>query len=136
MKARGRMRFLILSMCAATLLVTLAGCGRSGITQTSDTAHYRVHLTLDGTGFGERTVAITIDSTAGQPVVADQVVLTPVMREMGMMAPELSAQPVAPGRYEAKGQLFVMTGAWEVDVRVSAGGVDEVATFNVDVAQP
>jgi hypothetical protein len=122
--------------CVVALPVILAGCGGSGLTQTSETAHYKVQLTLDGTGFGERTVAIAIDSTAGQPVVADQVVLAPVMREMGMMAPEISAYPVAPGRYEAKGQLFVMTGAWEVDVRVSAAGADEVATFKVEVTQP
>ncbi len=58
------------------------------------------------------------------------------MRDMGMASPEITAQMVAPGRYEAKGELFNMLGTWELDVRVGAGGAEETAIFTFDVTQP
>ena len=124
-------------LCLSLLLVTLAGCGGSGgITQESQTERYAVRLNLDGTGFGERTATIDINDRSGSPIAVDQVVLAPVMREMGMAAPEVTAQAVASGRYQAKGQLFVMAGVWEVDVRISAGDTEEVASFKIEVPQP
>jgi hypothetical protein len=53
-----------------------------------------------------------------------------------MASPEIVAQPVAPGRYQAQGEFFSMLGQWEVDVRVSAGGAEDVARFVVQVEQP
>jgi YtkA-like len=122
-------------LLAIAVVLALAACGGSGITQTNQTQHYKVQLTLDGTGFGERTATVDVTDLAGQPVAADQVVLAPVMRQMGMLSPEMTAQQVAPGRYQAKGEFFSMAGAWEVDVRISAGGQEEVSSFTFDVAQ-
>ena len=123
-----------LTMMAA-LFAFLAACGGSGITQTSKTANYTVQLALDGTGFGQRTAMIMVTDTAGQPVVANEVVLAPVMESMGMAAPETIAQPTDPGDYEAKGEFFSMSGEWRVDVRVDAGGNEEVAGFRIQVVQ-
>ena len=121
-------------VCIA-LLVALAACGGSTTTQTSQTEHYKVQLSLDGTGFGERTATIDVQSLAGAPVTADQVVLSSTMRQMGMAAPDVTAQPIAPGRYQARGVFLSMVGEWDVDVRVTVGGVEEVANFKTQVSQ-
>ena len=123
--------------CLLAILVVLAltACGSIGITQTNRTEHYTVQRTLDGTGFGERTATVAVSDLAGQPVAADQVVLAPVMRQMGMASPEVTAQAVAPGRYQAKGEFFSMIGAWEVDVRVSVKGQEEDSSFTIDATQ-
>lgn len=120
----------------AVLAIILSACGGNGITQTSQTQRYQLQLTLDGLGFGQRTATIAVRDSGGQPVAADQVVIAPVMQQMGMAAPEIVAQPVAPGRYQAQGEFFSMLGQWEVDVRVSAGGAEDVARFVVQVDQP
>jgi YtkA-like len=117
------------------LLAFLTACGGSGMTQTAQTEHYTVQLSLDGAGFGQREATVDVHDAAGKPVAADQVVLASVMRQMGMAAPEAVAQPVASGRYRATGEFFSMIGEWEVDVRVDAGGTEEVATFKIAVTQ-
>src|SRR5689334_21325655 len=69
---------------AILALLALAGCGSTSITQSQQTQHYKIQLTLDGTGFGERTATIEVSDLAGQPVTADQVVVSPLMEVMGM----------------------------------------------------
>ena len=120
---------------AYLLLIGLAACGGSGITQTTQTARYKVQLTLDGVGFGAREATIDISDASGSPVTADQVVFAPVMRQMGMAAIETTAQPIGPGRYRASGEFFSMVGEWEVDVRISAGGAEDLATFKVQTTE-
>src|SRR5213594_2482649 len=109
--------------CALLLVFTLAACG-SGITQTAQTERYNIAITLDSASFGERTATIAVSDRSGQPAAVDQVVLAPVMPSMGMAAPEMTAQPTAPGRYQIKGEFFSMIGEWQVNVRVSAAGKD------------
>lgn len=127
-----RMMIAVVGLC---LLLLLAACGGSGITQSSQTDTYNVQLSLDGAGFDERTATIEITDRSGQPVTADQVVLAPTMKSMGMAAPEAPARMVAPGRYEAQSAFFSMLGEWDVVVRVSAGGAEEVASFKIQVDQ-
>ncbi len=119
----------------AVLGAILVACGGGGITETTQTQRYTVQMALDGLGFGQRTATIEVRDKSGQPVTADQVVLTPVMQTMGMAAPEIVAQAIAPGRYQAQGEFFSMLGQWEVDVRVNAGGAEDVARFVVQVEQ-
>ena len=126
-------RLLMRWALALLALFALVGCGSTGITRTTQTEHYKVQLTLDGTGFGERIATIEVSDLAGQPITADQVVLSPLMEVMGMASPEQIAQPIAPGRYQAKGEFFSMTGEWDANVRVTAGGTEETARFKVQV---
>jgi len=116
------------------MLFTLAACG-GGITQTAQTERYNIELTLDSANFGERTATIVVNDRSGQLAPVDQVVLAPVMPSMGMAAPELTAQPSAPGRYQIKGEFFSMIGEWQVNVRVSAAGKDDMARFLFQVQQ-
>jgi hypothetical protein len=117
------------TLCLAVFL--LAACGASGITQTTQTEHYTVQLGLDGVGFGQREATVEIHDASGSPVSADVVAVAPVMLQMGMAAPEAPARQIAPGRYQASGEFFSMIGEWEINVRISAGGSEEVATFKV-----
>ncbi|MFO7169854.1 MAG: FixH family protein [Chloroflexota bacterium] len=123
------MRQIVLLLCAAVLL---AGCGGPA-PQTAETDSYRVTLRLEGESIQERTATIEVFDRAGQPVTAERVVIAPVMRDMGMASPEVLAQPDGPGRYVARGEFFSMLGIWELDVRVTAGGFQETATFRVEV---
>ena len=118
---------------ALLLVFTLAACG-SGITQAAQTERYNIEITLDSASFGERTATIAVNDRSGQPAAVDQVVLAPVM-EMGMAVPELTAQPTAPGRYQIKGEFFSMPGEWQMNVRVSAAGKDDMARFLFQVQQ-
>jgi len=119
----------------ALALALLAGCGGSGYSQTVDTASYRVQLSLDGVDFGQRTATITVQDKSGGPATVDGVMVAPIMEAMGMAAPEQAATPLGAGRYQAQGEFFSMIGEWEFDVRVTAGGKDELARFKVPVNQ-
>ena len=116
------------------LIFALAACG-SGITQMAQTERYNIEITLDRASFGERTATIAVNDRSGQPAAVDQVVLAPVMESMGMASPELTAQPTAPGRYQVKGEFFSMIGEWQMNVRVSAAGKDDLARFLFQVQQ-
>src|SRR5258706_12274296 len=118
-------RFSAWALTLALLLALLAACGGTGFTQTARTEHYMVQLNLDGVGFGRREATIELHDAAGNPVAADQAVLTSVMHQMGMVAPETAAQSIAPGRYQATGESFSMAGEWQLDVRVAVGGAVE-----------
>lgn len=128
-----RLLFVSGLMVVASLL--LAACGGSGFAQTVDTASYRVQLNLDGADFNEHTATITVQDKAGKAATVDQVVVAPIMEAMGMASPEQAAQPLGDGRYQVKGTFFSMLGSWEFDVRISAGGNEEVARFTVPVQQ-
>jgi hypothetical protein len=116
-------------------LLTLAACGSSGYSQTAQTASYSVQLGIDGDGFDERTATIDVRDSANQPVDGAQVVVAPLMESMGMASPEQTAQPLGSGRYQVKGAFFSMIGEWEFDVRISAGGKEEIARFKVPVQE-
>ncbi len=123
-----------LVILSLALMLTLAACG-SGITQTAQTDRYTIAITLDSASFGERTATIAVNDHSGQPAAVDQVVVAPVMAAMGMAEPEMTAQPTAPGRYQIKGDFFSMIGEWQMNVRVSAAGKDDMARFLFQVQQ-
>lgn len=128
-------RLLVLAIGILIISTLLAACGGDSFSQTTDTSSYRVQLVLDGVNFDPHTATITVQDKAGKAATVDQVVVAPIMEAMGMVAPEQSAQPLGDGRYEAKGAFFSMLGTWEFDVRITAGGKDEVARFKVPVQQ-
>jgi hypothetical protein len=98
----------------------------------ADTPSYHVQIDLDAASLGRPTATIEITDARGEPVDADQVVVTPVMAEMGMTRPALVADELEPGRYRATGELFSMLGEWTLTVRVERAGADDEATFTVE----
>lgn len=122
--------------CMLTLIgALLAGCGGSGITQSAETASYKVQLTLDAASFGQRTATIEVQDKSGKSAQVDQVVVAPLMEAMGMASPEQTAQSLSTGRYQVQGEFFSMLGEWEFDVKISKGGQEEIARFKIPVNQ-
>lgn len=117
-------------------LLGLSACGgSSGGAQTAQTARYSVQLSVEDAKIGNGAATIDVRDAAGQPVAVDSVVVAPLMRDMGMASPEVVAQQIAPGRYRTEGIMFSMGGDWELDVRVAAGGSEDVATFKVVISE-
>ena len=123
------MRNLVLTL----VLVLLTSCGLGGISQTNQTARFAVTIQLDGQTAGERTITISINDKTGAPATVDSVVVAPVMREMGMVSPEVTATPLGNGRYEIKGEPFSMIGVWELALRISAAGTEDSTSFQVEI---
>ncbi|WP_433414331.1 hypothetical protein ACQP1V_33795 [Microtetraspora malaysiensis] len=95
------------------------------------TAAEPVNLTITGTRYAA-TVLIA-DPAPGQVTVeikvskgdADTVALSAVMAEMGHSTPEISATKREPGRFVAVGELFPMSGAWELSIRLDGPAGEE-----------
>jgi hypothetical protein len=117
----------------ALMLLALVACGPAGITQTNRTARYSVTMTIDAARVGQRTITIGVSDAGGAPTAVEQVVVAPVMQEMGMASPEMAAAQVAPGRYEVRGEPFSMLGAWQLNVRIVAAGQEDTTSFSLTV---
>ncbi|MEO3884491.1 hypothetical protein [Nonomuraea sp. B5E05] len=112
---------------AATLAaaaVALFVAGRS-------TAARPVDLTTTGTRYAA-TILIA-DPAPGRITVeiqvsegdADTVTLSAVMTEMGHSTPEIPATEREPGRFVAVGELFSMSGVWELSIRLDGPAGEE-----------
>lgn len=123
-------------LCLALITVLLlASCG-GDVSKQTQTDSFNVKLILPAASMSNHQIAVELtDKAGGAPASADSVVIAPVMREMGMASPELTASQTAPGRYEANGMLFSMLGVWEIDVRITANGKEETAIFQLDVVK-
>ncbi|MGP3935354.1 FixH family protein [Nonomuraea sp. KM88] len=64
------------------------------------------------------------------PASPADVSISAVMPHMGHTTPELQARSDGPGRYVARGELFTMTGPWEIGVRVHDTSATEVIKVN------
>lgn len=107
--------------------------GAEAATLTAYTAGYAVRLTVEPTVIGRQEILVEIRDGDGRPAAAEEVMLVPVMAEMGHSLPALRGEAEAPGRWRASGELFSMAGEWEVDVGFRAGGRAETARFSVAV---
>lgn len=133
-------RVVVLGVALGAVLLA-GGCGGGGgggeKTLTTRTARYVVRLSLDRVAVGERetVVGVEVRDEAARPVTAAAVTILPVMVEMGHAMAALAAEvePAAPGRYRARGVVFGMAGAWDLDVRVRVAGRSEVARFSIEV---
>ncbi|WP_329084136.1 MULTISPECIES: hypothetical protein [unclassified Streptosporangium] len=110
-------RHAVAAATLATTAVALFVVGRS-------TAAQPVNLTTTGTRYAA-TILIA-DPAPGQVTAeikvskgdADTVALSAVMAEMGHSTPEISATEREPGRFVAVGELFPMSGVWELSIRL------------------
>jgi hypothetical protein len=121
------MRRIIIVACvvaAGVAAVILVGAGRAPkpVSLHADTGEYHVFLDLDGASLGRRTATIEVVSEDGRPVAPADIDIRASMQTMRMTTPQLPARQIAPGRYEASGELFTMLGDWMVIVRISEPG--------------
>ncbi|MDR8409046.1 hypothetical protein MTP10_09870 [Nonomuraea sp. 3-1Str] len=114
-------------LAAATLVVAAVALfvvGRS-------TAAEPVDVTTTGTRYAA-TILIA-DPAPGRVTVeikvskgdADTVAVSAVMAEMGHSTPEISATEREPGRFVAVGELFPMSGVWELAIRLDGPAGEE-----------
>ena len=117
----------------ALSLGLLTGCGSKAVTQTNETGHFSIAMSLDAAALGQRSIDLHIRDKAGADTDVEEMIVAPVMREMGMASPEMRAQRIAVGQYRVTGEPFSMTGIWELDVRVVFQGQEETSIFKVEV---
>ncbi|MFG1708641.1 FixH family protein [Nonomuraea sp. M3C6] len=117
---------IIIVACAVAGVVTviLVGAGQapSPVSLRAQTADYHVRLDLDGASLGRRIATVHVAGADGRPVAPADIDVRATMSTMGMTGELLRARQIAPGRYEANGELFSMLGDWTVTVRISKPG--------------
>ena len=121
---------------AAAILITMWPSPQSQqVSLTGVTSSYTVRLDFGHPVAGSGTVQVSVQRRDHGTVAVDQVALEAVMPRMGHAMPELLARPSGDGRFTATGQLFLMSGVWEVSARLSAPGAPaETATVTVPVS--
>lgn len=87
-----------------------------------------VHLERPATG---RT-AVDVRVTSGD---ADTVAVSAAMPSMGHATPEVAAEEREPGHYVAEGELFTMTGVWDLSIRLSGPAGEETVTVKVLISE-
>ncbi len=125
-----RCAFVALMLIAVLILATCASNGPL----TVQTLSYNVTLTLDERRVGEYPAIITIEHREGaQSSPIESVSIVPMMRQHGMASPEVVAQPLPDGRYQADGLLFSMDGDWQIEVYIDRRDAREIAVFQVRI---
>ncbi len=125
-----RCAFVALILIAVLILATCASNGPL----TVQTLSYNVTLTLDERRVGEYPAIITIERREGtQSSPIESVSVVPMMRQHGMASPEVVAQPLPDGRYQADGLLFSMDGDWQIEVYIDRRDAREIAVFQVRI---
>ncbi len=125
-----RCAFVALMLIAVLILATCASNGPL----TVQTLSYNVTLTLDERRVGEYPAIITIERREGtQSSPIESVSVVPMMRQHGMASPEVVAQPLPDGRYQADGLLFSMDGDWQIEVYIDRRDAREIAVFQVRI---
>lgn len=92
---------------------------------------YAVELRSERPQVGVTVFELAVRNASGGPVDLDGVMVEAAMPVMGHATPPVTAVRIAAGRYQARGELFSMPGAWEVTVRLGATGETATATVAV-----
>ncbi|MFB4278284.1 MULTISPECIES: hypothetical protein [unclassified Nonomuraea] len=119
----------VLLVAAGILWIARGGAAPGPVQLTGRGGHYTVVVALEPVT-GPVEVGIEID-----PASPAQVSVFAVMPHMGHTTPELAARDDGTGRYVARGELFTMTGAWQLGIRVRGGPGTEVITVNTLVGE-
>ncbi|TWD83965.1 YtkA-like protein [Kribbella amoyensis] len=97
----------------------------AGIRATS--AQYQVELQLGEDRTGVIDADLLIHDAEGEPVDPQTVTVESAMPSMGHATAEVTATRADAGRYRLHGELFPMTGAWELTIRITGtAGPDEI----------
>jgi hypothetical protein len=82
---------------------------------------------VDDPRAGPNSLGIEVTDRAGTPVAPDEVVVEPVMPQMGHAFAPVTAQPEGQGRFRAPTADLPMAGPWQITVSLhDASGVDHV----------
>jgi hypothetical protein len=116
------MRRLLILGALLAVAVTLFLLGRSAADEPA-------RLSVTGTRYA---VTVVIDGRTAEvrPLSGDPgtVTLSAVMPQMGHAMPETVAHEREAGRFRAEGELFPMTGVWELSIRLTGASGEETLT--------
>ncbi|MGI5491463.1 hypothetical protein [Microtetraspora malaysiensis] len=105
---------------ALALFVVNRSTAAEPVNLTTTGARYAATILIADPAPGQVTVEIKVNKGD-----ADTVALSAVMAEMGHSTPEISATKRGPGRFVAVGELFPMSGVWELSIRLDGPAGEE-----------
>ncbi|GIJ46087.1 hypothetical protein Val02_29730 [Virgisporangium aliadipatigenens] len=94
---------------------------------------YAATVRLDRARTGTVEADIAVERRDGAAADAVTVTVAAAMPAMGHVTAELPGRQVGPDRFHARGELFAMPGAWQLDIRVRTAAVVDVITVDVRV---
>jgi hypothetical protein len=97
--------------------------------------HYAVTVALDPPSSGVVDVDVAVTARDGAATTVEAVRLSAAMPRMGHVTPEIVADRVAPGRFRAHGELFVMAGVWQLGVQITGLAGTEVVTVEIPIGR-
>ena len=119
-------------LAALVLAAVLLWPGDDSTEMVGGTASYAITVEPDADpAVGDNAMTVRVRDKDGGPVAADEVVVEPVMPEMGHTEPAVTATGVGAGDYRATGARLSMAGTWEITVTVRRSGTTESAAFPV-----
>jgi hypothetical protein len=122
-----RMRLILgaAALVAVAVAVFVAGANAAAepVNVTTTGTRYAATVLIEDPAPGRVTVEVTVSKGD-----ADSLALSAVMADMGHATPEVSATEREPGRFVAEGELFSMSGVWELSLRLDGpSGQEELA---------
>lgn len=130
---RGLLTYLIGGAAAIVVLVVVGWLvwpnPPSATVLHTRTPHGDVTVTVDHPKVGSTSVTIDLaEEPAG-------VTVQPTMPHMGYSAPDVTAEHDGAGRYQAHDVSFMMTGVWEIRVKVAqSSGESDIMVVPVNVS--
>jgi hypothetical protein len=115
---------------AVVLFVMGAALGGGPVDVTAAGARYTVAVHVARPAVGRVPVEVRV--TAGD---ADAVAVSAVMPDMGHSTPEVTAAEREPGLFVAEGELFTMTGVWDLALRLSGPAGEETLVTKVQITE-
>jgi hypothetical protein len=110
---------------AVVIFIVGRGVGTEPLRVSTTGARYAATVVIDPPTTGRVTVEVLV--TSGD---ADTVAVSAVMADMGHSTPEVTAREAEPGRFVAEGELFPMSGGWELSIRLDGPAGEEVLAVN------
>ncbi|NUO97436.1 MAG: hypothetical protein HOW59_05855 [Nonomuraea sp.] len=115
---------------ALALFLYLRPSDPAPLTMTSTGTRYAVTVVIPRPATGRVTADVRV--TSGDP---HTVALSTVMSGMGHATPEIVADQRRPGSFHAEGELFPMTGVWELSIRLSGPAGEEVLGMKAPITE-
>ncbi|NJP88227.1 hypothetical protein HCN51_01935 [Nonomuraea sp. FMUSA5-5] len=110
----------VLVVAGAVVFVVGRSASADPINVTTTGTHYAATVLIEDPHPGR--VAVQVEVGKGD---ADSVALSAVMADMGHSTPEVTATERQPGRFVAEGELFSMSGVWELSIRLDGPAGEE-----------
>lgn len=88
----------------------------------SGTADHIVTVTVSSHRMGDTGIDLVVTDRAGKPVSGAEVAVQAIEPRMGYSDPPVTAGATSPGHYHAADVSLMMTGPWNLQVSIAAGG--------------